>query len=74
MQNGINIMIDEFYKIFYRLKELSLKQDIRCLTINEISDKLNVAMGTSNVINLRGIILLKRATTRVAPTKINGFM
>lgn len=63
MQNGINIMIDEFYKLFYRLEELSLKQDIKCLTMNEvhvieaiefnkismneISDKLNVTMGTS---------------------------
>lgn len=63
MNENINLLIDEFYKTFYRIEELELKKNIRCLTINEfhiidtinedtlnmneLSDKLNVTMGTA---------------------------
>lgn len=63
MTNNINIMIEEFYKTFYRIEELELKRDIKCLTINEfhiidtinqnsltmneLADKLGVTMGTA---------------------------
>jgi len=65
MQNKINLMISDFYNTFCKVEELSLKQDIKCLTMNEfhvigsmgnkrllmneLADILKVSMGTATV-------------------------
>lgn len=65
MQNRINLMMSDFYNTFSRIEELSLKQNIKCLTLNEfhviesignkrllmneVADILKVSMGTATV-------------------------
>lgn len=65
MQNKINLMMSDFYNTFSKLEELSLKQNIKCLTMNdfhviesignkkllmnEVADILKVSMGTATV-------------------------
>lgn len=65
MQNKINLMISDFYNTFCKVEELSLKQDIKCLTMNEfhvigsmgnkkllmneLADILKVSMGTATI-------------------------
>ena len=65
MFDNVNLMIEEFYKVFYEIEELMLKQGIKCLTttelhvieaignseltMNELSDKLGITMGTATV-------------------------
>ena len=65
MQNKINLMISDFYNTFCKVEELSLKQYIKCLTMNEfhvigsmgnkrllmneLADILKVSMGTATV-------------------------
>ena len=65
MQNKINLMMSDFYNTFSKVEELSLKQNIKCLTINdfhviesignkkllmnEVADILKVSMGTATV-------------------------
>ena len=63
--NEVNLMIEDFYKLFYETEELILKQGIKCLTttelhvieaigndsltMNELSDRLGITMGTATV-------------------------
>ena len=65
MENKINLMMSDFYNTFSRIEELSLKQNIKCLTMNEfhviesignnrllmneVADILRVSMGTATV-------------------------
>ena len=65
MFDNVNLMIEEFYKVFYEIEELMLKQGIKCLTttelhvieavgndeltMNELSDKLGITMGPATV-------------------------
>ena len=65
MQSKINLMVSDFYNTFCKVEELSLKQDIKCLTMNEfhvigsmgnkrllmneLADILKVSMGTATV-------------------------
>ncbi|MBP6407284.1 MAG: winged helix-turn-helix transcriptional regulator [Fusobacteriaceae bacterium] len=75
-------MIEEFYKVFYEIEELMLKQGIKCLTttelhvieavgndeltMNELSDKLGITMGTATVavnkLNDKGFIKRERSS------------
>ncbi len=61
----VNELLEQFYKIFYEIEELSLKQGIKTLTttelhiieaigtdsltMNQLSDKLGITMGTATV-------------------------
>ena len=36
MFDNVNLMIEEFYKVFYEIEELMLKQGIKCLTTTEL--------------------------------------
>ncbi|BDU50541.1 MarR family winged helix-turn-helix transcriptional regulator [Haliovirga abyssi] len=61
----VNELLEEFYKVFYEIEELSLKQGIKTLTttelhiieaigtnsltMNQLSDKLGITMGTATV-------------------------
>lgn len=61
----IEAMLDEFYKTYYKIEEINLNQVIKCLTttelhvieaigensltMNELSDKLGITMGTASV-------------------------
>jgi DNA-binding MarR family transcriptional regulator len=61
----VNIVIEEFTKLFYETESLALKQGIKCLTttelhvieaignqslsMNELSDRLGITMGTATV-------------------------
>ncbi|MBZ4682617.1 MAG: hypothetical protein PWP46_645 [Fusobacteriaceae bacterium] len=78
---NVNIMIEKFYKLFYETEELILKQGIKCLTttelhvveaigndsltMNELSDRLGITMGTATVainkLNDKGFINRKRS-------------
>lgn len=65
MENKINLMMSDFYNTFSRIEEFSLKQNIKCLTMNEfhviesignnrllmneVADILRVSMGTATV-------------------------
>ena len=65
MQNKINLMMSDFYNTFSKVEELSLKQNIKCLTMNdfhviesignkkllmnEVAYILKVSMGTTTV-------------------------
>ena len=65
MQNKINLMMSDFYNTFSKVEELSLKQNIKCLTMNdfhviesignkkllmnEVACILKVSMGTTTV-------------------------
>ena len=61
----IEALLDEFYKTYYKIEEINLSQVIKCLTttelhvieaigeesltMNELSDKLGITMGTASV-------------------------
>jgi DNA-binding MarR family transcriptional regulator len=61
----VNIVLEDFYKLFYETEDLALKQGIKCLThtelhvieaigsdsltMNELSDRLGITMGTATV-------------------------
>jgi DNA-binding MarR family transcriptional regulator len=80
--DNVNLMIEEFYKVFYEIEELMLKQGIKCLTttelhvieavgndeltMNELSDKLGITMGTATVavnkLNDKGFIKRERSS------------
>ena len=82
MFDNVNLMIEEFYKVFYEIEELMLKQGIKCLTttelhvieavgneeltMNELSDKLGITMGTATVavnkLNDKGFIKRERSS------------
>ena len=82
MFDNVNLMIEEFYKVFYEIEELTLKQGIKCLTttelhvieavgndeltMNELSDKLGITMGTATVavnkLNDKGFIKRERSS------------
>ena len=65
MYSAIEILLDEFYKTYYKIEEINLNQVIKCLTttelhvieaigeesltMNELSDKLGITMGTASV-------------------------
>ena len=65
MYAKIESMLDEFYKTYYKIEEINLSQVIKCLTttelhvieaigensltMNELSDKLGITMGTASV-------------------------
>ena len=82
MFDNVNLMIEEIYKVFYEIEELMLKQGIKCLTttelhvieavgndeltMNELSDKLGITMGTATVavnkLNDKGFIKRERSS------------
>lgn len=61
----VNVVLEQFYKLFYETEDLALKQGIKCLThtelhvieaigsdsltMNELSDRLGITMGTATV-------------------------
>ena len=65
MYSTIEILLDKFYKTYYKVEEINLNQVIKCLTttelhvieaigddsltMNELSDKLGITMGTASV-------------------------
>lgn len=65
MYSTIEILLDEFYKTYYKIEKINLNQVIKCLTttelhvieaigddsltMNELSDKLGITMGTASV-------------------------
>lgn len=65
MYLNIEALLDEFYKTYYKIEEINLNQVIKCLTttelhvieaigedtltMNELSDKLGITMGTASV-------------------------
>lgn len=65
MYENIEVLLDEFYKTYYKIEEINLNQVIKCLTttelhvieaigdqlltMNELSDKLGITMGTASV-------------------------
>ena len=82
MFDNVNLMIEEIYKVFYEIEELMLKEGIKCLTttelhvieavgndeltMNELSDKLGITMGTATVavnkLNDKGFIKRERSS------------
>lgn len=80
-QNRMNEVIEEFYKLFYETEDLALKQGIKCLThtelhvieaidtdsltMNELSERLGITMGTATVavtkLSEKGFILRERS-------------
>lgn len=77
----VNTVIEDFTKLFYEMESLALKQGIKCLTttelhvieaignqslsMNNLSDKLGVTMGTATVainkLSTKGFITRKRS-------------
>ena len=65
MYESIEVLLDEFYKTYYKIEEINLNQVIKCLTttelhvieaigdqlltMNELSEKLGITMGTASV-------------------------
>ena len=65
MYENIEVLLDEFYKTYYKIEEINLNQVINCLTttelhvieaigdqllnMNELSEKLGITMGTASV-------------------------
>ena len=65
MYEKIENLLDKFYKTYYKIEEINLNQVIKCLTtselhiieaigeneitMNELSDKLGITMGTASV-------------------------
>ncbi|RRD39474.1 MarR family transcriptional regulator [Leptotrichia sp. OH3620_COT-345] len=65
MYSKIEALLDEFYKTYYKIEEINLSQVIKCLTttelhvieaigensltMNELSEKLGITMGTASV-------------------------
>lgn len=65
MNLNIESLLDEFYKTYYKIEEINLNQVIKCLTttelhiieaigeetltMNELSEKLGITMGTASV-------------------------
>lgn len=65
MYQNIENLLDEFYKTYYKIEEINLNQVIKCLTttelhiieaigeesltMNELSEKLGITMGTASV-------------------------
>ncbi len=63
--NRVNEILEEFYKLFYKTEDMALKRGIKCLThtelhlieaigeesltMNELSDKIGITMGTATV-------------------------
>lgn len=63
--NKVNDVLENFYKLFYETEDLALKRGIKCLThtelhiieaigqdsltMNELSDRLGITMGTATV-------------------------
>lgn len=80
-QNRMNEVIEDFYKLFYETEDLALKQGIKCLThtelhvieaidtdsltMNELSERLGITMGTATVavtkLSEKGFILRERS-------------
>lgn len=79
--NRMNEVIEDFYKLFYETEDLALKQGIKCLThtelhvieaidtdsltMNELSERLGITMGTATVavtkLSEKGFILRERS-------------
>ncbi|GLI55762.1 MarR family transcriptional regulator [Propionigenium maris DSM 9537] len=79
--NRMNEVIEDFYKLFYETEDLALKQGIKCLThtelhvieaidtdsltMNELSERLGITMGTATVavtkLAEKGFILRERS-------------
>lgn len=77
----MNNVLEEFYKIFYETEDLALKQGIKCLThtelhvieaidddsltMNELSERLGITMGTATVaitkLSEKGFIVRRRS-------------
>ena len=65
MYENIEVLLDEFYTTYYKIEEINLNQVIKCLTttelhvieaigdqlltMNELSEKLGITMGTASV-------------------------
>ena len=65
MYENIEVLLDEFYKTYYKIEDINLNQVIQCLpttelhvieaigdqllTMNELSEKLGITMGTASV-------------------------
>ena len=65
MYENIEVLLDEFYKTYYKIEEINLNQVIKCLTttelhvieaigdqlltMNELSEKLGITMGTASI-------------------------
>lgn len=65
MYEKIESLLDDFYKTYYKIEEINLNQVIKCLTttelhvieaigedsltMNELSEKLGITMGTASV-------------------------
>ena len=65
MYENLEVLLDEFYKTYYKIEEINLNQVIKCLTttelhvieaigdqlltMNELSEKLGITMGTASV-------------------------
>ncbi len=63
--NKVNEILENFYKLFYKTEDMALKRGIKCLThtelhlieaiggesltMNELSDKIGITMGTATV-------------------------
>lgn len=63
--NKVNEILEEFYKLFYKTEDMALKRGIKCLThtelhlieaigensltMNELSEKIGITMGTATV-------------------------
>lgn len=63
--NKVNEILEEFYKLFYKTEDMALKRGIKCLThtelhlieaigeesltMNELSDRVGITMGTATV-------------------------
>ena len=65
MYNKMENLLDQFYKTYYKIEEINLNQDIKCLTtteihvieaigqdkitMNELAEKLGITMGTASI-------------------------
>lgn len=65
MAKSLEVLLDDFYKTYYKIEEINLNQVIKCLTttelhiieaigeqsltMNELSEKLGITMGTASV-------------------------
>lgn len=65
MYNKMELLFDDFYKIYYKMEELNLNLDIKCLTTTELhiiktigneeitikllAEKLGITMGTTSI-------------------------
>ena len=88
MYEKIETLLDKFYKTYYKIEEINLNQVIKCLTtselhvieaigeneitMNELSDKLCITMGTASVAvnKLTDKQFLKRSRSDVDRRKV----